>query len=120
MLNLDRRDYNATVNCEGDNYVGEFWMLINNRTLNIFKNISCKFDNVPSNTAYITGIVYTYETANKQNEPSMCPTSVTVADYTCNCNQTQSLLKSGVIIQNSTSPLHFVLCLLYMYIIWFI
>ena len=66
-LSLDQRDYNATVNCESSEYVGKFWILINNRTQDIFKNMSCKYDNILSNTAFITNVHCTCEiTADKQ------------------------------------------------------
>ena len=68
-LSLDQRDYGATVDCEGSEYIGKFWILVNNRTQNIFKNISCKYDNILSNTAFITDVHCTCEiTANKQFE----------------------------------------------------
>ena len=68
-LSLDQRDYGTTVDCEGGEYVGRFWILINNRTQNIFKNMSCKYDNILSDTAFITDVHCTCQiTADKQNE----------------------------------------------------
>ena len=103
------------MNCEGSRYVGVFSMLINNRTLNTFKNISCKFDNVVSDTAYIMDIIYTFEIVNK---PTMCGTSVMVANCTCDCDQTQILLKDGVI--HTILNLSFTLCILLVSITWLI
>ena len=55
------------MDCESSEYyVGKFWILVNNRTRNIFKNMSCKYDNILSNTAIISDVDCIC--ANEQNE----------------------------------------------------
>ena len=82
-LDLDPREYNASVDCVANEYVAKFWIVVNNRTLNTFKKVSCRSDGVVSDTAYVIDAL-----ENVVNKSSVCQESQSVADCSCNQNRT--------------------------------
>ena len=56
---LDSREYNATIKCRENDRVltGQFWIFVNNKTLNLVKSVTCRIDTdnqtIISNSGYI-------------------------------------------------------------------
>ena len=111
-LDFDPREHNASVGCVGDEHVAKFWMILNNRTFNTFENMSCRFNGVLSDTAYISNVVYICE--RTVNELVVSQESQSVAN--CSCNQNQTLHEDSVDINGTVFPTvsitSVVLCLL--------
>ena len=84
-LNFDPRERNASVDCVRNEYVAKFWMVVNNRTLNTFKKVSCRSDGVISDTAYISDVIYAFDSV--VNESTVYRESQSVTN--CSCNQLQ-------------------------------
>ena len=107
-LNLDPREYNASVDCVANEYVAKFWIVVNNRTLNTFKKVSCRSDDIVSDTAYVIDAL-----ESVVNKSSVCQESQSVADCSCNLNQTLQCYRNAAdrAVFSTVSIVSVVLCL---------
>ena len=60
---LNQSEYNASIRCDDNEYVGTFWMLVSNRTLNTVDYVVCRID-----SQNVTERAYFIEKSNHDTE----------------------------------------------------
>ena len=108
-LNFDPREHNTSVDCVRNEYVAKFWMVVNNRTLNTFKKVSCRSNGVISDTAYISDVIYALDSTSTVYRESQ-----SVMNCSCNLNVTLQCHKNTAdrAVFSTINIVSVILCLL--------
>ena len=106
---LDRSEYNASIRCDDNEYVGTFWMLVNNRTLSTVDYVVCRTD-----SQNVTEILRAYfiEKSNYGTEISRNYTEAQIETTSSSAKRMTLSLKVTMIMITLIICLHVSMCLI--------
>ena len=100
---LDSREYNATTKCNTV-FMGQFWIFINNRTLNTVKSVTCRINTANQTVISYNGYIIAEPTCTpciteEYPENGMLYTNVT------NCSLSDTYESKGIRLKMKFMPL---------------